>query len=83
MKPVPFHNLSKTERELVLTAQHQTGVAWRSLTEKRNHKHLVRARWQAFKVFRDAGYSLPEIGRVFGKDHTTVLHGLKRLEQAQ
>ena len=26
--------------------------------------------------------SLPEIGREFDRDHTTVMHGLKKVEQA-
>ena len=29
---------------------------------------------------KQRGYSLPQIGRFFGRDHTTILHGLKAHE---
>jgi chromosomal replication initiation ATPase DnaA len=39
---------------------------------------LVRVRQFAMSEARDAGYSLPEIGRALNRDHTTVLHGIRR-----
>jgi chromosomal replication initiation ATPase DnaA len=36
------------------------------------------ARWLAWYVARQHGYSLPEIGRYFGMDHTTVLYGVEK-----
>lgn len=49
----------------------------------RNH-YIARARFECFYRMRNeiivAGepISLPQIGRRFGRDHTTVLHGLRR-----
>jgi chromosomal replication initiator protein len=41
-------------------------------------RKLARARWAAMLVMRDAGMSLPQIGRTLGhRDHSTVLHGLR------
>jgi chromosomal replication initiator protein len=43
---------------------------------------LVRARWAVMHVMRQGGKSLPQIGRdVGGRDHTTVMHGLKRADE--
>lgn len=40
---------------------------------------LVEARWEAFSRIRAVGrFSLPQIGAFFNRDHTTVLHGLRR-----
>lgn len=40
--------------------------------------HLVRARWDAMKLLRARGLSLPAIGRLLNRHHTTVLDGLRR-----
>lgn len=40
----------------------------------------VRARSLIFSVARKFGFSYPEIGRSVGRDHTTVLHGLRVLK---
>ncbi len=43
---------------------------------------LVRARWAVMYAMRQRGKSLPQIGRdLGGRDHTTVIHGLKRAEE--
>ena len=40
------------------------------------------ARWRVWRDLRAAGHSLAEIGRMAGYDHTTVLHGLRRIGAA-
>lgn len=42
---------------------------------------LVAARHRAMKIARDAGYSLPQIGRALNRDHTTVLYGLRKTQR--
>jgi len=43
-------------------------------------RRVVRARWAVWRIMRDEyQMTLPQIGRAFGKDHTTVLHGLRRV----
>jgi chromosomal replication initiation ATPase DnaA len=39
---------------------------------------LVAVRQRVIHRLRVAGYSLPEIGRVINRDHTTVLHHLEK-----
>lgn len=41
----------------------------------------AQVRWRAWKTLRTAGYSVFGIAVISGFDHTTVLHGLRRLEE--
>ncbi|MBX3751922.1 MAG: hypothetical protein KF897_17725, partial [Opitutaceae bacterium] len=43
-------------------------------------RHVVEARFEAIRLVRAArpDLSLPAIGRLFNRDHTTILHALKR-----
>ncbi|UOF80839.1 dnaA [Caudoviricetes sp.] len=34
-----------------------------------------------YHALREAGFSLPQIGAFFGRDHTTILHGLRRWKE--
>lgn len=40
--------------------------------------HVVEARLNLFVCLRGKGWSLPRIGRLVGRDHTTILHALQR-----
>lgn len=39
------------------------------------------ARFEAWKLAREMGYSLPSIARYFNRDHSTIIHGLRRVQQ--
>ena len=41
----------------------------------------VQARWVYMLALRDAGYGVAQIGAACNRDHSTVLHGLRRGEQ--
>lgn len=41
----------------------------------------LHARQLAAAVARRLGYSLPHIGRALGRDHSTILHGLRRFDE--
>lgn len=58
------------------------GLTVRDLTGPRRHKNLVRARHHAmWEIKQNTGLSLPQIGRLLGgRDHTTVIHGLRQYE---
>ena len=53
------------------------------LRAKRRNKNVVQARQVAMYLCRHlSDMALPEIGNAFGgKDHTTVLHSYKKIEQ--
>lgn len=42
---------------------------------------IVRARWRVWVRLRAYGYSLPGIGRQTGRDHTSILHALRRSKE--
>ena len=53
------------------------------LTSKRRHRSIVRPRQIAMALTRElTKHSLPEIGSAFGgRDHTTVMHACRRVEE--
>lgn len=40
----------------------------------------VYGRMVAYRILRDIGYSLKQIGRAFGKDHATIINALNKFE---
>ncbi len=53
-----------------------------ALRSNSRRKDTLTPRQVAMYVMREmTGMSLPEIGREFGKDHATVLHAVKKIEQ--
>lgn len=71
---------NETERkvlEIVSETERVTGVSRAEILGKKRHRNIVKARWLAMQRARDIGLSYPEIGRVFDRDHTSVMHGVK------
>lgn len=55
------------------------GLKVDDLTSEKRSKSLVEARWVIMRELRRQGASLPQIGRLMGLHHSTVLHGLRAL----
>jgi chromosomal replication initiation ATPase DnaA len=51
----------------------------RRLLQPGRHRDLCAARWVASWLLRQRRWSTVKIGRFFGLDHSTVLHGLRRV----
>lgn len=47
-------------------------------TREHRYAHPRQEAWR--RIRDDLGWSLPRIGRMFGKDHTTILHGVRAAE---
>lgn len=46
----------------------------------RRNVPLVTARHEAmWRIYWETTYSLPAIGRIFNRDHTTILHGVRKV----
>lgn len=59
---------ARLDPELVRTSRARTG-------------EIRMVRWKTFyRAHHGVGMSLPEIGRLFGYDHTTVLHAIRRVK---
>lgn len=53
------------------------GITYERLMSRDRLPEVIRVRHRLFYEFREMGMSYPEIGRLFGRDHTTVLYGVK------
>lgn len=61
--------------EEVALAHH---VTVEEVASRARSKRVCAARRVVFARLRSLGLSLPEIGRILGRDHTTVLVGLRK-----
>lgn len=60
----------------------QFGVTEKEMKSKSRTHRIVRARWAAFYFIRKhRGYSMPRIGGIFNKDHSTVVTALQNMER--
>lgn len=55
----------------------QTGIPLAAITGQSRLRYVAHARQLCFFIAHRSGFTLPEIGRVFSRDHTTVLHGIR------
>lgn len=65
-------------RRLIDCASRNTGIPPEHITSSWRDRDLVWIRWAIFLVARERGRTLPLIADCFGKDHTTIIHGLRR-----
>ena len=54
-------------------------VSCEELMGRSRERNLCEARFVLWKVLRDMPFGLVKIGKPFGRDHTTIKHGCKRL----
>ena len=65
-----------TERCAVLT-----GIPSAEIKGTSRRPAVAHARFAVFVACRAAGKSLPQIGHAFRKDHTTIMHGVRRSKE--
>ena len=59
-------------------------VSWMEMLSQRRGKNVVNARHEYFaKAYATTKASLVTIGTAIDKDHTTVMHALKKLKSTQ
>jgi hypothetical protein len=77
---VPLNMLAPCSwRFLVALAALRGDVPVRVILSPSRQQPVVKARYAAMSlVYRHTQYSMPGAGRLFGRDHTTVLHALKK-----
>ena len=56
------------------------GTRAEDVLDGRRTGDAAEARHVAYWLLRDGGRSYPEVGRLADRDHTTVMHGCKRVE---
>lgn len=70
-------------REIIQHASNLSGISVRGLMEKSRFREMARTRFAVFQVAYEHGWSNPHIGRIFGFDHSSVLHGRKQAIKLQ
>lgn len=68
-------------KQIVLEVLNETGVQPDDIFSPKRTRHVAHARQECFLRIRDrTSMSLPAIGRLFHRDHTTVLQGIRAAE---
>jgi chromosomal replication initiation ATPase DnaA len=77
--------LTPRERRRMIIAQvcDHHGVAVEEVMGRSRFKRICTARKEAYAMLREERLSYPTIGRMFGRDHTTVVDGVQRYRRDQ
>ncbi len=67
-----------TVSDLLDDVARMTGVSRAELVGPSRLKTITAARHHAMRCMRDLGYSFPEIGRAFNRDHTTAISACRK-----
>ena len=71
-----------TVQDCVQAACQASGVSRTDVLSQRRKPEFVTARQVGMKIARDLTQaSFPQIGRAFGRDHTTVMHAEERIRE--
>jgi chromosomal replication initiation ATPase DnaA len=74
----PMDMKANPMRAIHISVAEIRGISPKELRSKNRSKEIAHARFEAFYLQQQAGFSLPEIGKFYGMDHTSVLHGIRR-----
>lgn len=73
-----FARQSKTAAGIVDRISMESGISVSDILSAKRPRPIAHARQDAMLAIREElDWSLPRIGRIFGRDHTTVKHGIK------
>jgi chromosomal replication initiation ATPase DnaA len=73
-----FAQQSKTAAGIVDRISMESGISVSDILSTKRPRPIAHARQDAMLAIREElGWSLPRIGRIFGRDHTTVKHGIE------
>jgi hypothetical protein len=69
-------------KQIIQEYTEETGYTLADLKSARRQQPLVDARQELYwQIYKNTNWSLPRIGKLFNKDHTTVLHGVRKVER--
>ena len=65
-------------QSIIAQAAMESGIPVHVLTGGNRTRHVAHARQDAMlRIHEQTNFSLPQIGRMFGRDHTTVLYSIR------
>lgn len=65
-------------REVVIPVLKKYSIPWEMIIGPRKYGHLISVRHEIFHVLREHGYSYGKISIICKRDHSTIMHGVKR-----
>lgn len=69
-------------QKIISIVEAKRGIRHQDILGKTRLAPVVDARYEvAFIARNQLGYTLPRIGRALGRDHTSVLNGLRRIDR--
>lgn len=69
--------MTSTVKRVLSHVEQRTGIGPREMTGFSRRREIVAARWRAMRILRRLGYSLPQIGGAFNRDHATVFYAVR------
>lgn len=70
-------------KAVIGTVLSKYGMHWSAVISESRKQPLVHIRFEMWDLLSRTGYSLPMIGKMFGRDHTTILHGVRVINGTQ
>jgi chromosomal replication initiation ATPase DnaA len=71
--------MPKSKKLAILVVLEEYAISWDELFTKDRPSFKSIIRWKVFRALRDEGMSLGEIARICDVDHTSVIHGLRKV----
>lgn len=82
MRGQTLHFRRRTASKIMFDTCRENDLSLDELTGKDRTRRVAWARQDCWReIYANTRMSLPEIGRMFGRDHTTVMFGIRRSEQ--
>lgn len=75
--------IAREPRRIIARTVALFGFTRDEVLSPRRTRAIVRARWAAIAAVKaeHPGFTLPKLGRIFGRDHTAILHALRRMAE--
>jgi len=92
-EPEPFREFSRDDllitrglkrdriRRIILPILRKRNMTWDIIRGQGRHGPIVRARSEVFFALVSNGYGFAETGRICCRDHTTVIHGVRKWKE--
>ena len=77
---IPAAQLPSIMEEVADRVSNQTGIDMATLRGPSSKRYLNEPRRTIWAELNSRGYSLVDIGRFFGRDHSTILYGINKFK---
>jgi len=76
--------IKEEAKDIIAKVERASGIGYSEMASKNRHRNTVIARQYAiYKVYEQLhhrGYTLMEIGRLFNRDHATIIYSVKTVK---